>query len=147
MGAGITMNGGAAKRNMEGSTRLPASNHRQVRLVGGTQNARLSLRRLAKADFLHGDETQLMLPNDRSPAGDAEVVTAMLEQIAKAPRRMHVPRRILRSRGGGWALGPVAPRLGPPLRDLSPCAEPCGPAGQDEARWLTEVLQVSSRQV
>ena len=65
-----------------------------TRLVGGKQNMSQSLRRLAKADLLHWDETQLTFPDDRSPTGEAEAVMAMLEQIPNAHRRIPVPRRM-----------------------------------------------------
>jgi hypothetical protein len=50
-----------------------------ARLVGGEQNMSHSLQRLAQADLLHWEETQVTFPADRSPTGEAAAVTAMLE--------------------------------------------------------------------
>jgi hypothetical protein len=38
-----------------------------------------------------------MLPNDLSSTGEAEAVTAMLEQMPNDHRRIPVPRRLIRS--------------------------------------------------
>ena len=118
-----------------------------TRLLGGKQNMPQSLRRLADADLLHWDETQLTFPDDRSPTGEAEAVTAMLEQIPNAHRRIPVPRRMIRYIAGGCHRVSCGHTRGPShaLLVLPRWAMPS--RGHCKATWIAEVFGVSLRQV
>ena len=87
-----------------------------TRLVSGEQNVPQSLRRLADADLLHWDQTQLTFPDDHSPTSEAEAVMAMLEQIPNAQRRIPVPRRMIRYIAGGCPRVSLATLLGHLMR-------------------------------
>lgn len=118
-----------------------------TRLVGGTQNLSHSVRRLAQADLLRWEETQITFPDDRSPMDEAEAVTAMLEQIPNAHRRIPVPRRMIRYIAGGCHKVSLATLAGHLIRCLyyrngQYCAD-----GHCKARWIAEVFGVSLRQV